>query len=180
MTKRRAALTFEHALTQIAAEIGWDRVAELAGQAERTVRSWSDPDTGPAAGGAISLDLALGLDVAYRAAGGAGAPMLQCLATRIELDTADACQDLALLNHKIAKAAREGGQAIAAAITAAQPGAPDSAIAIAEAEIEESIAAHTDTLVTLRAGRRVGVEKGGGQEGTLAATTPGRGNQWHD
>ena len=163
MTKRRPPLTSELALTKIAVQVGWDEVARLAEQSERTVRNWSDPDTGPPADQAISLALARKLDVAFRVAGGDGHPLLQCYATQIEADTAQACADLVVLNHKIAKAARESGEATAALIVAAQPGAPESAMIIAEQEVEESIAASMDTLATLRAGRRGGVQQGGGK-----------------
>ncbi|TMJ19005.1 MAG: hypothetical protein E6G92_04115 [Alphaproteobacteria bacterium] len=171
MTKRRAPLTFELALTKIAGVIGWQVAAEIVGQSERAVRNWSDPDA--AAG--IRLDAALKLDVAYRSAGGDGFPLLQCYSLRLEADTAEACADLALLNHKIAKAAREGGEAIAAVIAAAQPGATDSALAIAEAELEESIAASTDTLATLRAGRTGKVQTETAQSGDMPRSAPGRG-----
>lgn len=150
MTKRRPALSSELALTKIAGLIGWDRAAAIVGQAERTVRNWSDPDTSAR----ISLDHALQLDVAFRVAGGEGPPpMLEWYAARLEADTTFACADLSLLSRKIAKAAREGGEAIAAAIDAAQPGASDLLGARAELELEESRAAITDTLATIRASR---------------------------
>lgn len=172
MTKGRDPLTFELALTKVASKIGWEQCAEIVGQKDRTVRNWSDPDTSAK----ISLDAALRLDVAFRVAGGEGPPpMFECYAARLEADTATACADLSALNAKIAKAAKEGGEAIAAAIAAAQPGATDSVRARAELELEESRSAITDTLATLRAGRRGDVQSGGGLEGT-AATRPGEGN----
>ena len=59
MTKVRSPLTFELALTKVAAVIGWPRVAEVCGQAERTVRNWSDVDTSAR----VNMDAALRLDV---------------------------------------------------------------------------------------------------------------------
>lgn len=161
MTKRRAPLTFELALTKIAGVIGWAKVAEIVGQAERTVRNWSDPDT--SAG--ITLDAALKLDVAYAAAGGDGAPMHQCFTTRLKADTADACATVEALSRCAATAAKESGEANAALFAVTRPGATDADFAIAERELEESISASTNTLATLRAGRRgdVSVQPRGGQ-----------------
>ncbi|MDP8995108.1 MAG: hypothetical protein M3N07_09045, partial [Pseudomonadota bacterium] len=102
MTKRRAPLTFERALTSVAALIGWPRCAEIVGKHENTVRNWSDPDT--SAG--ITLEAALSLDVEYRKAGGDGAPMLQCYATRLEADTLAACADTVEIARCVALAAK--------------------------------------------------------------------------
>jgi len=44
MTKRREPLTYHHALTVIAARIGWDRCGAILGETERMVRYLSDPD----------------------------------------------------------------------------------------------------------------------------------------
>ena len=175
MTKRRPPLTAELALTEVAVLIGWDRVAEIAGQAERTVRNWSDPDTGPAAGASITMDVALALDVAFRVAGGEGAPMLQYYSTRLEADTVEASADRIALARHAAQAAKEGGEAIAAVIAAAMPGASPQELARAELELVESIAAQTNTLATLRAGRRGDVQSGARERGQAGAR-PGEGN----
>ena len=151
MTKRRSPLTFERALTKIAAQIGWEKAAEIVGQSVRTVRNWSDGDTGAG----VRPDAALKLDVAYRAAGGDGAPLLQCYATRVETDLRVACADSVALAKLIAVAAKEGGEAIQFAVLAASPGASEADRVRAVQEIEESIAAQTNTLTTLRAGRPV-------------------------
>jgi hypothetical protein len=153
MTKARDPLSFELALTRVAGRVGWDVVASIAAHSERTIRNWSDPDTGPAAAAAISLDLALKLDVAYRANGGEGAPMLQCYSTRLETETAAALADVAAIAHSAAIAAKESGEAIAAAIAAAQVGASPAQLAAAELELEQVICAFTDTLARIRAGR---------------------------
>lgn len=176
MTKERPPLTVELALTKIAVAIGWDQVAAIAGQCERTVRNWSDPDTTPKAADAISLELALKLDVAFRVAGGDGAPMLQCYATRLDTETADAVADKVALARQAAKAAKEGGEAIAAVIAAAMPGASEQELARAEIELEESIAAQTNIVATLRAGRKGRGAMGADREGTTGAR-PGEGNQ---
>jgi hypothetical protein len=169
--KPRPPVSFELALTKVAAVIGWDEAGRIVDNAPSTVRAWSDQDV--AAG--IRLDAALKLDTAYKAAGGEGPPpMLQCYLTRLEADVALATSCKIELALKAGKAAKEGGEAIAAVIAAAQPGACEKTIARAELETEEAIAAHTDTLATLRAGRRGNVESGGCVEGDAAAR-PGEG-----
>lgn len=160
MTKRRAPLTFENALTRVAGLIGWDKAAAIVGQAERTVRNWSDDDT--TAG--IRLDAALKLDVAYATAGGDGAPFLQCYALRLEMEAAAACADSRELAKKTAAAAKEAGEAVAALIMASQPGAAPADRIIAKRETEEAITALTNTLPNLGAGPRDSVSSPGGDQ----------------
>lgn len=147
MTKERNALTFERAMTNVAAKIGWEEAARLVGRTERAVRNWSDPDTSAQ----VTLDHALQLDVAFLAAGGECAPFLEVYRTRLEADLAIATGCLSELNQSIALGAKEGGEAIAAAIVAAQPGASDHDLRRAEVEIEESISAKTGLLARIRA-----------------------------
>ena len=145
MTKLRPALSFELALAKIAGLIGWDKASDIVGQRERTVRNWSDPDT--QAG--VRLDAALKLDIAYRAAGGEGAPMFQCYALRLEADCAEAmaCKDA--LAASAGEAAREAGEATAALIAASRPGATEADRQIAIRETEEAIGAFTASLAKL-------------------------------
>lgn len=150
MTKLRQPLTFEHALTRIAGVIGWDQVSRIAGQAERTVRNWSDPDTGPSAED-MSIGTALRLDVAYRAAGGDGAPMRDCYALRFDtaIGALDPCLDELAL--RISESAAEDGEAIAAAIRAMLPRASDAELARAVLEVQEAIDAKKSALEALTA-----------------------------
>lgn len=170
MTKVRHPLTFERAITIIAGAIGWERAAEIAGVADRTIRRWSEPD----GWGELPLKSALALDLEYRRAGGDGAPLLQCYATLLETESLSITADRARLQALIGRAAKEGGEALDAAIQACLPGADDRTIARAELELEESIRASTDTLATLRAGRRGEVQNGSGSEGK-AGSVPGEG-----
>lgn len=149
VTKVRPALSFELALWTVAGKIGWPRVVEITGKADSTVRNWSDPDTSAA----ISLDDALKLDVAYRAAGGEGAPFGECYNLRLDADTAEATADSQALCRAAGELARKNGEAIEAAIAAAVPGASDKVIARAELEAEEAGHAVTRMLATLRARR---------------------------
>lgn len=154
MTKTRPPLSFELALTRVAGLIGWTAVAEILVVEERTARNWSDPDTRPTAGQSIGLDQGVALDVAYRAAGGDGAPMQQCFALQVETGLADACPGSVGLSRSIARAAREFGEAFHALVFAAAPGASDGSHELARRETEEAIDALTCTLPNLRGSRR--------------------------
>lgn len=154
MTKRRLPLTFENALTKVAGVIGWAVAARICGQAERTVRNWSEPDTSAA----ISLDAALALDVAFHAAGGDGSPFLSCYSTRVESNTLAACRGREALLNCIARVALESGEAVAATMSAALPDASDAHFVIAERELEESIATQTHALAALRLRRTAAAE----------------------
>ncbi|HEX8585034.1 MAG TPA: hypothetical protein VF680_11555 [Allosphingosinicella sp.] len=153
MTKLRPPVSAENALTRIAGAIEWEGVACIAGLGVRAVRNWSDPDTEPMAGKAISLELALRLDLAYRQAGGQGAPMLHFMATRLELDCLAAAPDAAALAHATAIAVKESGEAHAAAIVASQPNAAHADLIFAERQLEEASAATNTTLHLVRARR---------------------------
>lgn len=146
MTKRRRPLTFENALTKIAAELGWPRVAEICGVQERACRNWSDPDTTQA----ISMEAALRLDVAFHAAGGEGSPFLQCYATRLDAEQLAATPGRERLLECAGVAAREAGEAVAAALAAALPGARPGDFVVGEKELEEAIDALTRTLAALK------------------------------
>lgn len=144
MTKRRTALSFDDAATRIAAQIGWEEMAGIVGRSERAVRNWSDPEcaTYP------SIDQALALDVAYRARGGEGAPYAEAYADRLEM-AAQAAQSASALPRLAGIAAKETGEALAALIAAAQPGATLAERAIARREGREAIAALTKAEAAL-------------------------------
>jgi hypothetical protein len=150
MTKRRGAWTFENALSQIAGHIGWARVSEIVGQAERTVRNWSDPDTTAS----ITLKAALKLDEEFHNAGGNGTPFLLCYATQLEAAKIASSPELAALIASAASSAKESGEAVAAMLSAATPTATLADFAIAERELEEAVTAQTNALAALRARRR--------------------------
>lgn len=147
MTKVRAPLTFENALTKVAGVIGWAEAARICGFAENTVRNWSDHDTTAK----LPLEAAFRLDVAFQVGGGEGAPFHECYATRLDAELLAASPCRYALLAGVAKAAREGGEAIQATIAAARPGAGPADVLIAEREIEEAIAAKNSILATLRA-----------------------------
>lgn len=158
MTKVRPPLTFENALTKIAAQIGWAEVARICKAAENTVRNWSDQDTTAK----VSLESAFLLDVAFQVAGGDGTPFLDCYATRVEAELFEATTDRRALLAGVASAARETGQAVAASLHAARPDASTADFIVAEREVEEAIAANRNILATLRRLARSFMGRGSG------------------
>ena len=150
MTKERPPVSFELGLTRVAGLIGWDRTATILCMSERTARDRSDPDTQPCVGDSVNLDEAVALDAAYRAAGGDGAPMLQCFALKVETALAGATADAAALARRAAQVAEETGQAVKAIVLASVPGASPVQRQIAAREAEEAISALTATLSDLR------------------------------
>jgi hypothetical protein len=81
MTKAREPTTFEDAILRIVDRIGWAAAADVVGKGERVVRNWSDPDMDRQP----TIDDALKLDIAYRAAGGGEpTPMLAVFMARLE------------------------------------------------------------------------------------------------
>jgi hypothetical protein len=148
MTKVRPPLTIPNAITRVAGLIGWDAAAGAVDMIERTVRNWSDPDT-PAE---IPVWAAIRLDAAYIAAGGDGAPILQCYENLLDIAQAHACADSDALAEQTAVAAKESGDAVAALVRASRRGASRTDRAIAARETEEAIAALKNTLPNLAAG----------------------------
>lgn len=146
MTKARAPITFENALTKIAGRIGWAEVARICGVKERAARNWSEPDTLSS----LRLAQALALDIAFLAAGGDHAPMLLVFATRVNVGLIESTADRHALIVGAARAARESGEAVAATLTASRPDATLAEIVIAEREIEQSIEAKTGLLSLFR------------------------------
>lgn len=144
MTKRRDPITFERALTTVAARIGWDSCAAICGVSERMVRYWSDPECEVE----IRLIDALRLDKAFIQRGGDHAPFHQTYALRLELAASEPAAGLVDL---AATAALESGQAIAALLdAAAKPSCPKAARR-ARQEGEEAIDALTRGLAAIPA-----------------------------
>lgn len=133
MTKPRAPLTIDAALARIAGQLplGFDDMARVAGRQVRTVRNWGDPDTPEQ----VPVDCAIALDLAFIAAGGSGAPIFEVYALKLELAEAAKFGDRHQLLRHGQDVARETGEATAAIIGAAHPGATaaDRARALAEA-----------------------------------------------
>jgi hypothetical protein len=121
MTKEREPLTYERALTTIAALIGWDRCASTCGLAERTMRKLSEPDLERN----ISLVDAERLDRAYLDRGGDHAPFHRTFALRLGLPDPEPVNCADALARAAAAVATEAGDATSALIQAAmKPNCP--------------------------------------------------------
>lgn len=143
MTKRREPLTYERALTTVAARIGWDRCAAICGVSERAVRYWSDPDCEIE----ISLVDAERLDRAFMERGGDHAPFHHTLAMRLDLAARDAGK-LESLAALAATSAKESGEAVAAMIAVAGNASP-AVRRQAREEVAQAIEAMTASLAIL-------------------------------
>jgi hypothetical protein len=155
MTKLRAPLSIDAALARIAGHLpgGWDDMAKAAGRQAHTIRAWGDPEKPDA----IPLPCAIALDVAFRSAGGHGAPLFDAYEALLDQALSDQFADQHELAHVTANAIKEVGQAESALIIAALPGATDEQIAAAEREAEEGLAAlntAANTVKRLRKKRR--------------------------
>lgn len=137
MTKAREPSTFEDAILRIVDRIGWAAAADAVGKGERVVRNWSDPDMDRQP----SIEDALALDKAYRSAGGGDPPpMLAVYLTLIDRHQAPVA-DAAEIAAATGAAAKEMGEAIAAAVAASQPGADGRTRAVADKEIGDAVVA---------------------------------------
>ena len=134
--KTRRALTPYRALHEIADLLGWDGCASVLGKSESLVRKWADPDTERE----ISYQAAIRLDAAYMRAGGKSAPLFECYAARLDLSN-DEDEDRAGTMEAVSAAAKEAGEAIAAAIDSVGRANDLAARNRAVIETEESIGA---------------------------------------
>lgn len=137
MTKLRAPASIDAALARIAGQLpdGWAAMAAVARRAPRTVRNWGDPDTPEQ----IPLDAAIALDLAYQAAGGIGAPLYETYTMQLELPASERFASRHQLARLAAEYIRESGEAGAALVNAAQPGADHLEFRAAEREVLEAL-----------------------------------------
>lgn len=142
VTKPRAPLTYDNAISRIAGEIGWEAMAAAVGQKERTVRDWGDPDVERG----CPIEAAELLDLAYQAAGGAGAPMHDTMSLRLEQERGRRFADQVAIAHGTCVMSREVAQAIEALILLQLPGATEQQRITAIRELEEAIASARDLL----------------------------------
>lgn len=148
MTKARAPISFDNALTRIAALLGWPAMAAAVDRKERTVRNWSDPDTGET----CPVDCALKLDLLFQAGGGEGAPMFETYSLLLETGHAEQFGCQRELAKKLHVAIKEGAEAHSAILSVTLPGADAADRANAKREVEEGIAALKATLPLLNDG----------------------------
>jgi len=119
MTKVVAPLTFPHAIRRVAAVLDYPEIARIVRRSPSLARKWSDPATRKSP----SLDQALAIEAAYRAAGGDGSPILEAFGFQLDVMIVEqsACQRE--LADELAVFAKECGEALAVGIAITQPGA---------------------------------------------------------
>lgn len=148
MTLHRAPVTFERALATIAGELGWDGCADVLGKSESHVRKLGAPDTERE----ISLRDAMRLDQAWRRSGRQGAPLLECYALKMDIALPGAsAPEPGHIAHGAGIAAKETGEAVAAAIEMAADLSNPKVRRRALKETEEGISALTRLLAQIYA-----------------------------
>lgn len=137
MTKHRAPLSIEQALARIAGQLpdGYADMARRTGHQPGTVRAWGDPDRRER----IAVDDAIALDIAYQEAGGTGAPIHEAYTHQLELAHLSHFASRISLGRHAVDVIKEGGEAHAALVRAAQPGATPEDRRHAEVEIGEAL-----------------------------------------
>ncbi|WP_395391431.1 hypothetical protein WBP07_12515 [Novosphingobium sp. BL-8A] len=138
MTKRRAPLTIDAALARIAGQIegGWNAMAEAVGRKSGSiVRAWGDPDRREQ----IPLPDAIALDMAYRAAGGEGAPIFETYAYQLDEAGAFRFANEIALGKLAALVIRECGEATSHLVLSAQPGADVTDHRLTLNQVDEAI-----------------------------------------
>lgn len=149
MTKPRQPLTPYRALCRIEEVLGWDGIASVIGKNEWHCRKMSDPDTGRE----ISLRDAARLDAAFQRAGGIGAPLREAYDAALS-SLSDQAVDPTDLLSAASIAAKEAGEAVAAAIDFARRAGCRTTRAAAINEAEEGIAALHTLISALKAGEK--------------------------
>ncbi|WP_288806349.1 hypothetical protein [uncultured Novosphingobium sp.] len=151
MTKLRAPLTIDAALARIAGQIpgGWNAMAKALSDRKSAslVRAWGDPDRREK----IPLADALELDLAYRDAGGDGAPLYETYGYLLDAAGTFRFASEIALGRLAVEAIREGGEAHAALVLAAQPGVEARQKHDAMREVDEAIEALQSARIVLEA-----------------------------
>ncbi|HEX7852301.1 MAG TPA: hypothetical protein VF503_01235 [Sphingobium sp.] len=122
MTKQRDPGSIDEALAMIAGQVpgAWAALAQHVDKAESTVRKWGDKD---AEGFDINLPAAIALDILYQQHGGDGRPLYDCYGHLVGVAMAKRFPDHFELMRRTAAIVKEFGEAEAALILAALPGA---------------------------------------------------------
>jgi hypothetical protein len=138
VTLRRAPLTIDAALARIAGQLpaGWSDIAMTVDRSESLVRAWGNPERREQ----ICLADAVKLDIAYRAAGGDGAPLYETYGWQLEDAGMFRFADEIALGRLAATAIREGGEAHAALVLASLPGVDPAHQTQTLREVDEAIA----------------------------------------
>lgn len=133
MTKIRTPLSIEQALQRIAVQLpgGVEAMAAVSHRQPGTVRAWMDPDRPEH----IPFPAAIELDLAFREHGGEGSPLFEAYGAALDLASSTRFADQHRLLDHAQGVIKEGGEAHAAIVAAARPGATarDRQVAFREA-----------------------------------------------
>ncbi|TCP33250.1 hypothetical protein [Sphingomonas sp. BK235] len=146
MTKVRAPLTIENALFRVLGEIGIEIAAEVTGRGADYLRALSDPDRRER----LTIEDAIKLDLHHRATGGVGFPIFETYGRIVESSAAERFADAAAIGAVTIDLAKESGEALAASIAAAQPGADVRTLETALRELEQADEATSTAITTIR------------------------------
>ncbi|WP_051211381.1 hypothetical protein [Sphingomonas sp. LH128] len=148
--KRRPPLSIHAALADIADTVpgGWDAMAaECSPRKPAIVRAWGDPDRREE----IPLECAIKLDKLFRRSGGDGAPCIEYFAFRLDEAGFFHSADNLGLGRIAAELIRECGQAQAALVLAAQPGACRTVFREALVHMDEALEEYQTARVVVTA-----------------------------
>lgn len=137
MTKHRPPLTFDADLARVVGQLpgNWAEAAIICGRATSTVRNWGNPDLADA----IPIECARDLDLAFRRAGGIGAPFYEAYTVQLELAAADRFAAPAALMQLLPDVLKENNDAELAILSAARPDADRRELRDTLREIEEAL-----------------------------------------
>lgn len=149
MTKERLPLSTEQALARIAGRLpgAYDEMGEVCGRTASTIRAWGDPDKEDD----VPIGCAIALDLAYIAEGGEGAPLYEAYGAKLDLAEAARFHDAHRLHEYGVAVIKEGGEAHAAIMKSARPGASFIEKRIAFKEALEAFEKLRDVLPLLEA-----------------------------
>lgn len=156
MTRRRPPLSIDAAIARVMDQLGgWQAVADVAGKTPRTCEKWgafdiADPEDPDARD--IPMRAAVKLDIAYQDAGGVGAPILEAYARLVDAAGIEAFGDKHELRRDSLDFLRETNEANIALLEAAEPGAGEAEIAIAQKQTLDVVQKGKSLLMKL-AGR---------------------------
>lgn len=139
MTKHRPPLTFAAALARIVGQLpgNWEDAALVSGRAISTVRNWSNPDRTE---DCVPIDCAIALDLAYRRAGGIGAPFYEAFTVQLEMAAVERFAAPAALMQLLPEVMKENSDAELSLVAAARPDADRRDYHFSLREIDEAIA----------------------------------------
>ncbi|WP_294319672.1 hypothetical protein [uncultured Sphingomonas sp.] len=135
MTLPRTPKTSFHAVQRIAEFFGGTKAAApILGVKYRRLHDWTYQETASCP----SFAQAIALDIAYRAAGGEGAPLFEAYASHLDLSFNELTACHAALAADLAEASREFGDAWAAATALIVPGHSPNAVQHALIELDQA------------------------------------------